>query len=136
MIDRQKLSGILCSRDHCRRFSPLQASGTQQAEFEPAQNLSLGYSEWSCAIRIYRGFNLSLIGGSHPPRSNSSTFMERSANGNNLRKLDMGRPSCSKDCWNRSEISGKTARNDKKRKSINELIYENKYIFLRNKKVQ
>ena len=46
--------------------------------------------------------------------------MERSTNGNNLRKLYMGRPSCSKDCCNRSEISGKTARNDRKQKSINQ----------------
>ena len=136
MIDRQKLSGILCSRDHCRRFSPLQASGTQQAEFEPAQNLSLGSIKWSCAIRIYRGFNLSLIGGSHPPKNNTSTFVEISTNGNNLRKLYMRRPSCSKYCWNKSEISGKTATNDKKRKSIDQWIYQNKYIFLPNKKVQ
>ena len=115
---------------HCK------ASGTQQAKFEPAQNLILGSIEWSCAIRIYQGFNLSLIEGYHPPRSKTSTFMERSTNGNNLRKLYMGRPSCSKDCWNRSEISGKTARNDRKQKSINQWIYQNKHIFLPNKKIQ
>ena len=98
MIDRQKIPGLLCSRDHCRRFLPLQASGTQQAELGPAQNLSLGSIERSCAIRIYQGFNSSLIGASHPPRSNTSTFMEISINENNLRKLHISRPSCSKDC--------------------------------------
>ena len=136
MIDRQKVSGLLCSRDHHRRFSPLQASETQQAYFELAQNLSLSSIERSCVIRIYQGFNLSLIGVSHPPRFNTSTFMERSTSRNNLRELYIGRPSCSKDWWSRSEISGKRARNDKKRKSINQWIYQNKYIFLPDNKVQ
>ena len=112
---------------HCK------ASGTQQAKFEPSQNLILGSLEWSCAIRICKGFNLFLIEGYHPPRSKTSTFMERSTNGNNLRKLYMGRPACSKDCWN---ISGKTAKNDRKQKSINQWTYQNKHIFLPNKKVQ
>lgn len=31
---------------HCK------ASGTQQAKFEPAQNLILGSDEWSCAVLI------------------------------------------------------------------------------------
>ena len=37
------------SRDHCQRSSPSRISDTRRAGFEPAQNLSSGLVEWSCA---------------------------------------------------------------------------------------
>ena len=39
-------------RDHCQRSSPSRISDTPRAAFEPAQNLSSGFVEWSCAVVI------------------------------------------------------------------------------------
>ena len=52
MVDRRKTSSLISSRDHCQRSSPSRISDTPQAGFEPAQNLSLGLVEWSCAVGI------------------------------------------------------------------------------------
>ena len=35
---------------NCQGSSPLQISDTLQAEFEPAENLSSGLVDWSCAV--------------------------------------------------------------------------------------
>ena len=45
MVDRRKAFRLISSRDHCQRSSPSQISDTQQAGFEPAQNLSSGLVE-------------------------------------------------------------------------------------------
>ena len=52
MADRRKVLSFISSRDHCQRSSPSQISGTPRAGFEPAQNLSSGLVEWSCAVVI------------------------------------------------------------------------------------
>ena len=52
MVDWHKaLSFFFCWND-CQRFSPLQISNTLQAGFEPVQNPSCGFVEWSCAVVI------------------------------------------------------------------------------------
>ena len=43
---------LISSRDHCQRSSPSQISDTPRAGFEPAQNLSSGFIERSCAVVI------------------------------------------------------------------------------------
>ena len=48
MVDRRKAF----SRDHCQRSSPSRISDTPRAGFEPAQNLSSGFGEWSCTVVI------------------------------------------------------------------------------------
>ena len=52
MVDRRKAFGLISSRDHCQRSSPSRISDTPRAGFEPAQNLSSGLVEWSCALVI------------------------------------------------------------------------------------
>ena len=52
MVDRRKAFSLISSRDHCQRSSPSRISDTPPAGFEPAQNLSSGLIEWSCAIVI------------------------------------------------------------------------------------
>ena len=52
MIDRRKAISLISSRDHCQRSSPSRISNTPRAGFEPAQNLSSGLVEWSCAVVI------------------------------------------------------------------------------------
>ena len=52
MVDRQKAFSFISSRNHCQRYSPPRISDTSRAGFEPAQNLSPSFVEWSCAIVI------------------------------------------------------------------------------------
>ena len=52
MVDRRKAFSLISSRDHCQRSLPLRISDTPQAGFQPAQNLSLGFFEWSCTAVI------------------------------------------------------------------------------------
>ena len=52
MVDRRKAFSLISSRGHCQRSSPLRISDAPQAGFEPAQNLSSGFVEWSCAVVI------------------------------------------------------------------------------------
>ena len=52
MVDRRKRSSLISSRDHYQRFSPSRISNTPRAGFESAQNLSLGFVEWSSAVVI------------------------------------------------------------------------------------
>ena len=52
MVDRRKAFSLISSRDHCQRSSPSWISDTPRAGFEPAQNLSSGFVEWSCAVVI------------------------------------------------------------------------------------
>ena len=52
MVDRRKAFSLISSRNHCERTSPLQISDTPLAGFEPAQSLSSGLVEWSCAVVI------------------------------------------------------------------------------------
>ena len=50
MIDQRKAFSLISSRDHCRRSSPSRISDMLQAGSDPAQNLSSGLVEWSCAV--------------------------------------------------------------------------------------
>ena len=52
MVDRLKAISVISSRDHCQRSSPSRISDTPRARFEPAQNLSSGFVERSCAVAI------------------------------------------------------------------------------------
>ena len=52
MIDRHKALSLISSWDHCQRSSPRRISDTSRAGFEPAQNLSSGFVEWSRAVAI------------------------------------------------------------------------------------
>ena len=52
MVDRWKAFSLISSRHHCQRSSPSRISNTPRAGFEPAQNLSSGLVEWSCAVVI------------------------------------------------------------------------------------
>ena len=52
MVDRQKAFSLISSWDHCQRSSPSRISDRLRAGFEPAQNLSSGLVEWSCAVVI------------------------------------------------------------------------------------
>ena len=60
MVDPPKVSNLISSRDHCQRSSPSRISDTPRAEFESAQNLSLGFVEWSCVCLSFR-FSTSVI---------------------------------------------------------------------------
>ena len=66
MVDRRKAFSLISSRDHCQRSSPSRSSDTPRGEFEPAQNLSSGFFEWSCTVKyqallLHLGPNQSLI---------------------------------------------------------------------------
>ena len=52
MVDRRKVISLISSRDHCQRSSLSRISDTPRVGFEPAQNLSSGLVEWSCAVVI------------------------------------------------------------------------------------
>ena len=52
MVDWQKAFSLISSRDHCQRSSPSRISDTLRAGFEPAQNLSSDFVDWSCAVVI------------------------------------------------------------------------------------
>ena len=52
MVDRWKVFRFFSSRDHCQRSSPLQIPNTLWAGFEPPQNLSYGFVDWSSAVVI------------------------------------------------------------------------------------
>ena len=52
VVDRRKAFSLISSWDHCPRSSPSRISDTPRAVFEPAQNLSSGFAEWSCAVVI------------------------------------------------------------------------------------
>ena len=53
MVDQQKAFSLISSRDQCQWSSPSRISDTPRAGFQPAQNLSLGYVEWSCAVVFF-----------------------------------------------------------------------------------
>ena len=52
MVDRRKAFSLVSSQDHCQRSSQSRISDMPRAGFEPAQNLSSGFVEWSCAVAI------------------------------------------------------------------------------------
>ena len=52
MVDRRKAFSLISSRDHRRRSSSSRISDTSRARFEPVQNLSSGWAEWSRAVVI------------------------------------------------------------------------------------
>ena len=52
MVDWWKAFSLISSRDHCQRSSPSRISDTLRAGFEPAQNLSSDFVDWSCAVVI------------------------------------------------------------------------------------
>ena len=52
MVDRQKELGLIFSRDHFQRSSGWRISDTPRGGFEPAQNLTSSFAEWTCAIVI------------------------------------------------------------------------------------
>ena len=45
--DRRKAFNLISSQDHCRSFSPSQTFDTLWSAFEPLQNLSSDFAEWS-----------------------------------------------------------------------------------------
>ena len=51
-LTNQRCLVFISSQDHCQRSSPLQISDMLRSGFEPAQNLSSGLIEWSCAVVI------------------------------------------------------------------------------------
>ena len=48
--DRRKAFSLISSQGHCQRSSPSGISDTPRAGFQPAQNLSSGFVECSCAV--------------------------------------------------------------------------------------
>ena len=52
MVDWRKAFSLISSRNHCQTSSSSRISDTPRAGFEPAQNLSPGLVEWSCAVLI------------------------------------------------------------------------------------
>ena len=50
MADQRKAFSLLFSQDHCQRSSTLWISHMPRVGFEPAENLSSRFVEWSCAI--------------------------------------------------------------------------------------
>ena len=52
MVDRRKAYSLISSRNHCQRSSPLRIPDMPRAGAEPAQNLILGFVQWSCAVVI------------------------------------------------------------------------------------
>ena len=48
----EKRTPLIFSWDHCQRFSLLQIPNTPWAGFQHAQNLSLDFNEWSCAVQF------------------------------------------------------------------------------------
>ena len=52
MVDRRKTYSLISKKDDCQRSSPSRISDTPRAGFEPAQNLSSSFLEWSCTIVI------------------------------------------------------------------------------------
>ena len=52
MVDQQNGFSLIFSRHHCQWSLPLRISDTPRAGFEPAQNLSSGFVEWSGAVVI------------------------------------------------------------------------------------
>ena len=50
MVDRRIAFSLISSRDYCQRFSPSRIYDNPRAGFEPAQDLSSGLVEWSCAV--------------------------------------------------------------------------------------
>ena len=62
MVDRKKTLSFISSWDYCQRFSPSQISHTPGAWFEPAQNLSSYFVEWSCTVVIASLWNKNCSG--------------------------------------------------------------------------
>ena len=52
MVDQRKAFSLIFSRDYCQRSSPSWISETPRAGFEPVQNLSSGFVEWSRSVVI------------------------------------------------------------------------------------
>ena len=52
MVDRRKTFSLFSSADHCQRSLPSRISDTPRAGFEPDENLSSGFLDWSCAVMI------------------------------------------------------------------------------------
>ena len=52
MVDGQKAFSLISSRNHCQRSSPSRIFDTPRSGFEPAQNLSSGSVQLSCAVAI------------------------------------------------------------------------------------
>ena len=50
MVDRRNLFSLISSWDHCQRSSRSWISDMPPAVLEPAQNLSSGFVQWSCAV--------------------------------------------------------------------------------------
>ena len=52
MVHQRKEFRLFLSWDHCQKSSPSRTSNISQAGFEPVQNLSSGFIEWSCTMVI------------------------------------------------------------------------------------
>ena len=52
VVDRQKVFGLISSRNHWQRSSTSRISNKSRAGFDPAQNRSSDFAEWSFALVI------------------------------------------------------------------------------------
>ena len=52
IVDQWRVFSLVSSWGHCQRSSPSRISDTLWTVFEPTQNLSSGFVEWSCAVVI------------------------------------------------------------------------------------
>ena len=52
MMMMMMMMTMISSWDHCQRSLPSRISDTLWVGFEPVQNLSSGFDEWSCAVAI------------------------------------------------------------------------------------
>ena len=52
IVDWRNVFSFTSSRDRSKRSWPSRISETRQVGFEPTQNLSSGFVEWSCAVIV------------------------------------------------------------------------------------
>ena len=52
MVDQRKILNLISRWDHCQRSTPFLIFDQPQAGFEPAQNLSSSFVEWSWTVMI------------------------------------------------------------------------------------
>ena len=52
MVHQREALSLISSWENCQRSSPSQTSNTPEAGFQPAQSLSSGFVELSCAVVI------------------------------------------------------------------------------------
>ena len=76
-VDQRKAFSLIFSQDHCQGSPPSWISDTPWEGFEPAQNLSPDFTEWSCLVMETTNTKASRIRwwvGSRTPKMQSLTF--------------------------------------------------------------